>query len=249
MIKNTYLYMNKLMSDGRQINNPSWIDNNNDYDTELSIPEEWKSMFDNIDLTSIQHFLAKELSELGDYIPIYPPKQLVLNAFKITKPDKLRVVILGQDPYINEEEAMGLAFSVPENKRLPPSLRNIYKKIGKKTKSGDLTSWAEQGVLLLNTSLTVRARSSNSHSTEWRKITDKIIKYLSDNFNDLVFILWGGNALGKKEWIDGNKHSILISSHPSPLGCSKPLKGYSSFNNCDHFNQCNNLIKGDKIIF
>jgi len=237
------------MNKGRKEKNGSWIDDLGEYDVDFNTPVEWNSMFDSIDLTKVKEFLKEELNTLGDHIPIYPPKPLVFNAFNLTNPDKLKVVILGQDPYINEGEAMGLAFSVPDGKKIPPSLRNIFKKLGKDTTNGDLTNWTDQGVLLLNTALTVRAHKSNSHSRIWRKITNTMIKYISDNFDNLVFILWGGNAFGKKEWINGNKHSILISSHPSPLGCSKMMKGNSSFNDCDHFNQCNKLIKGPDIVF
>ena len=144
---------------------------------------------------------------------------------------------------------MGLAFSVPEGKKIPPSLRNIFKKLNRNSESGDLTHWAEQGVLLLNTALTVRAHSSNSHSSQWRNITNDMIKYLSDKFDGIVFILWGGNAFSKAEFINKDKHHVLVSSHPSPLGCRKPMKGNSSFNDCDHFNQCNDILKPAKINF
>lgn len=237
------------MSLGRNIINPSWIDDNGEYDSEFNIPPGWEGLFNNLDLSVQKEYLHNELEDVGDKLSIYPPKSLVFNAFKLTSPGKLKVVILGQDPYINPGEAMGLAFSVPEGNKIPPSLRNIFKKLSKTTKNGDLTKWAEQGVLLLNTALTVRAKSSNSHSKIWRDITKQIIQYLSDKFNNIVFILWGGNAFEKKEWINGNNHHVLISSHPSPLGCSKMMKGNSSFNDCDHFNQCNELVKGDKIIF
>jgi len=237
------------MNKGRQIKNPSWIDHNGEYNTNFDIPTEWSNLFDGLDLDNIEKFLKEELHTLGDHIPIYPPKSQVWNAFKLTKPDNLKVVILGQDPYINEGEAMGLAFSVPEGKKIPPSLRNIFKKLNKETSNGDLTSWAEQGVLLLNTALTVRAFSSNSHSSQWRTVTNAIIRYISDQFDNIVFILWGGNAFQKKEWIDGNKHSVIVSSHPSPLGCSKPMKGNPSFNDRDHFNECNTILDSNAILF
>lgn len=237
------------MNTGRQNKNLSWIDSSNEYDTLFNTPKEWDDMFSSIDLKPISKFLHSELSELGDHISIYPPKNLVFNAFKLTSPDNLKVVILGQDPYINEGEAMGLAFSVPEGKKIPPSLRNIFKKLDRNSESGDLTHWAEQGVLLLNTALTVRAHSSNSHSSQWRNITNDMIKYLSDKFDGIVFILWGGNAFSKAEFINKDKHHVLVSSHPSPLGCKKPMKGNSSFNDCDHFNQCNDILKPAKINF
>ena len=248
------IYIKNMMIN-RKNKNFSWVDNNNEYNTVLDIPSDWNQMFNTISLSNIQTFLNQELTKIGDNISIYPPKHLVFNAFKLTSPNTLKVVILGQDPYINYGEAMGLSFSVPKSTKIPPSLRNILKKLNKYNKDildGDLTHWARQGVLLLNTALTVRANKSNSHSKQWKYITDSIIKYLSDNFDNLIFILWGGNALKKKEWIDDNKHSVLVSSHPSPLGCSKPMKGYQSFNECDHFNECNRLLeeKGkSKIVF
>ena len=230
------------MYHGRIVNNFSWIDDKYNYNTEFIPPPEWKNMFDTIDLSKIQQFLHDELSETGSDISIYPPKHLVFNAFHLTPPSKLKVVILGQDPYINPGEAMGLAFSVQSGKNIPPSLRNIFKKLHKTTLSGDLTDWAKQGVLLLNTSLTVKAHVSNSHSSQWKDITDSMISYLSDNFTNLIFMLWGGNAFKKKEYIDGNKHHVLISSHPSPLGCSKQMKGHTSFNDSNHFVECNDIL-------
>lgn len=237
------------MQKGRINKNSSWIDFSDNYDTKLVLPEKWQEIFSDLKFTEAEQFLKNELNELGDHISIYPPKNLVLNAFQLTSPEKLKVVILGQDPYINEGEAMGLAFSVPKGIKIPPSLKNIFKKLGKTPESGDLTHWAEQGVLLLNTALTVREHSSNSHSIPWRNITNNMIKHLSDSFEGLVFILWGGNAFSKIEFIDKDKHHVLISSHPSPLGCRKPMKGNSSFNDCNHFNECNDILKPDKINF
>lgn len=230
------------MDNGRIINNFSWINDKYEYDTIFTFPPEWKKMFDDINLSKIQEFLYNELTEIGNDISIYPPKHLVFNAFHLTPPSKLKVVIVGQDPYINEGEAMGLAFSVQSGKKIPPSLRNIFKKLNKKSISGDLTDWATQGVLLLNTSLTVKAHLSNSHALQWKEITDSMIRYLSDNFTNLIFMLWGGNAFKKNEYIDGNKHHVLISSHPSPLGCSKQMKGYTSFNDSNHFVECNDIL-------
>ena len=232
--------------------NTSWIDSNNNFNTTLIKPTNWNVLFNDIDLTDIEIFLKNRLNKIGNCCEIFPRKNDVFNAFKIINPDNLRVVILGQDPYINYGEAMGLAFSVPNGVKIPPSLRNIFKKLGKYTKgvrNGDLTHWAEQGVLLLNTSLTVTERHSNSHSKLWKPITDKIIKYISDNYSNIVFMLWGGNAYKKQSLIDTNKHRILVSSHPSPLGCNKKLKEFPSFNDCKHFEECNSLIDGAHINF
>ena len=232
--------------------NTSWIDSNNNFNTTLIKPTNWIELFNDIDLTDIEIFLKDRLHKDGYCYEIFPPKNDVFNAFEITGPDKLRVVILGQDPYINYGEAMGLAFSVPNGMKIPPSLRNILKKLGKYTKgvkNGDLTHWAEQGVLLLNTSLTVTEKHSNSHSKLWKPITDKIIKYISDKYSNIVFMLWGGDAYKKQPLIDASKHHILISSHPSPLGCNKKLKEFPSFIDNNHFEECNNLIDGEPINF
>ena len=229
--------------------NNSWLDTKNNYDTTFDLPNQWKDLFKVLHLSDIQDNLHKELIIYGDRIPIYPPKNLVWNAFHLTPPDKLRVVILGQDPYINLDQAMGLAFSVPSELPLPPSLKNIYKKLNIKHSNGDLSHWSKQGVLLLNTTLTVRAKQSNSHSKYWRNITDAIISYISKHFENIVFMLWGTHAYKKKDLIDSNKHYILISSHPSPLGYTKKMQGYCSFSESNHFEQCNTLIKGDPIQF
>tara|TARA_Y200000002_G_scaffold257337_1_gene213459 strand:+ start:506 stop:1225 length:720 start_codon:yes stop_codon:yes gene_type:complete len=232
--------------------NISWRDSNHNFNTKLTTPNKWNVLFDNIDLSEIEIFLKDRLNKIGYCCEIFPAKNEVFNAFKITDPDKLRVVILGQDPYINYGQAMGLAFSVPHGMKIPPSLRNILKKLGKYRKgekNGDLTHWAEQGVLLLNTSLTVTERHSNSHSKLWKPITDQIIKYISNKYSNIVFMLWGGDAYKKQSLIDKDKHHVLISSHPSPLGCGKKLKEFPSFYDNNHFEECNNLIDGKPINF
>ena len=207
--------------------------------SKLEIPTKWEKVLGNIDLSNIENQIIGE-SKTNE---IYPPKHLVFNAFEITTPESLKVVILGQDPYIKKNQAMGLAFSVPENTKIPPSLRNIKKKITNSIcETGDLTLWAKQGVLLLNTSLTVNANKSNSHKKIWKYVIDEIIEKISDRYNGLVFLLWGAEALAKINLIDTSKHHILISSHPSPLGCNKKMKEYESFNECDHFNQCNTFL-------
>ena len=216
--------------------NESWKNDN------WTLPDNsWNELFDNIDFSKINDNIEKELDIFGDDYEFYPPKELVFNAFCKTSDQNLKVVILGQDPYINKNQAMGLSFSVPEGEKLPPSLKNIYKKLNNKT-SGDLTSWANQGVLLLNTSLSVRAGKSNCHSKIWKNVTDYMIKYISDKFDNIVFILWGRNALDKKKLIDESKHNLLISSHPSPLSYSKTLGSYCSFADNNHFEECNKLL-------
>ena len=151
----------------------------------------------------------------------YPPKELIFNAFNLCPFNKVKVVILGQDPYYKKEQATGLSFSVPEGIKLPPSLRNIYKEIEEDLcysmpESGNLTRWAEQGVLLLNTTLTVRDANPNSHKKlKWQKFTDAAIKALNKNHEHIVFMLWGNNAKKKKNLIDINRHCIIESYHPA----------------------------------
>ena len=151
----------------------------------------------------------------------FPPGKLVFNAFNLCPFDKVKVVILGQDPYYKKEQAMGLSFSVPEGIKLPPSLRKIYKEIGEDLcksmpKSGNLTRWAEQGVLLLNTTLTVRDAKPNSHKKlKWQNFTDAAIKALSEHHEHIVFMLWGNDAKRKKRLIDTERHCIIESYHPA----------------------------------
>ena len=151
----------------------------------------------------------------------YPPEDKIFNALNLCPFDKVKVVIMGQDPYFNPGQAMGLSFSVPEGVQLPPSLQNIYKEIEADLgtpirQSGDLTRWAEQGVLLLNATLTVRAHVANSHQRlGWGTFTDAAIKALSDGRENLVFMLWGVFARSKKALIDQQRHCVIESVHPS----------------------------------
>ena len=151
----------------------------------------------------------------------YPSEELIFNAFNLCPFNNVKVVILGQDPYYRKGQAMGLSFSVPDGVKLPPSLRKIYKEIEDDLRksipeSGDLTRWAEQGVLLLNTTLTVRAGAANSHKNlGWQKFTDAVIKALSEHHEHIVFMLWGNNAKKKKNLIDINRHCIIESYHPA----------------------------------
>lgn len=173
---------------------------------------------------------------------IYPPGKLIFNAFDTTPFDDVKVVILGQDPYHGTNQANGLAFSVSEDIAIPPSLQNIYKEIHSdlKTpikKTGDLSDWAKQGVLLLNATLTVRAHQAGSHQKRgWEEFTDSVIKILSDKKQHLVFILWGSYAQKKGAVIDPSKHLVLKSPHPSPLSA------YNGFFGCRHFSQTNTYL-------
>ncbi|WP_061869061.1 uracil-DNA glycosylase [Prevotella intermedia] len=172
----------------------------------------------------------------------FPPGKLVFNAFNLCPFDKVKVVILGQDPYHEQGQAMGLSFSVPEGIMLPPSLQNIYKEIqndlGKPIPtSGDLTRWAKQGVLLLNVTLTVRAHIANSHQTlGWQNFTDAAIEALNAHREHIVFMLWGGFARSKKRLIDANRHCIIESVHPSPLSANRGgWFGQHQFSRCNAY--------------
>jgi uracil-DNA glycosylase len=169
---------------------------------------------------------------------IYPPGQLIFNAFELTPFDKVRVVILGQDPYHNPGEAMGLSFSVPSGVAIPPSLRNIYKEINDDLglpipNHGELSAWASQGVFLLNAFLTVEKNRAASHrNIGWHTFTDAVIERLSAERDGLVFMLWGNFAREKKSLINIEKHLVLEAAHPSPLA-----KG--AFFRCKHFSKAN----------
>lgn len=175
---------------------------------------------------------------------VYPPKDLVFNAFHLTPLSNVKVVILGQDPYHNDGQAHGLSFSVPKGIAIPPSLKNIYTELVSDTPGftypnhGDLTAWAKQGVLLLNATLTVRAHEAASHQKHgWEQFTDTIIQEISENKDHVVFILWGSYAIKKSGLIDSKKHLILTAVHPSPLSV------YRGFFGCAHFSQANEFLK------
>jgi uracil-DNA glycosylase len=172
---------------------------------------------------------------------IYPPGPLIFNAFNKTPFQKVKVVILGQDPYHNPGEAMGLCFSVPKGIKTPPSLINIYKEIKSSLNidppnHGDLSAWADQGVLLLNAMLTVEARKPASHQKiGWQTFTDAVIRTISAQKTGIVFLLWGNFARSKKVLIDDSKHTILESAHPSPLAGN-------AFQGCGHFAKTNEIL-------
>lgn len=173
---------------------------------------------------------------------VYPPGSLIFNAFDNTPFDQVKVVILGQDPYHNPGEAMGLSFSVPKGVRTPPSLKNIYKELQRDLGvsipgHGDLTAWAKQGVFLLNAMLTVEKKKAGSHAKiGWQNFTDAVIRTLSEEREQLVFMLWGNFARKKKVLIDENKHLILEAAHPSPLA------GGAYFGS-QHFSQANAYLE------
>ena len=175
---------------------------------------------------------------------VYPPKHLILNAFDQTAYDDVNVVILGQDPYYNAGQAMGMSFSVPQGVLAPMSLVNIFKEIlddlGHPTSitGGDLTPWARQGVLLLNTVLTVEDGKPNSHQNKgWEIFTDEVIKHLNNRERGMVFMLWGRNAYAKKQLITSPQHLVLTAAHPSPLSARNGFFG------CGHFSKANEFLE------
>ena len=197
-------------------------------------PEFEKSYF-----KKLMETLEKEyLSEI-----IYPPQSLIFNAFSKTPFDKVKVVILGQDPYHGAGQAHGLCFSVPEGIKPPRSLVNIFKELNNDLGiqlpiHGSLDSWANQGVLLLNTTLTVKAKQPLSHQNMgWEVFTDAVIETLSKQTKGLVFLLWGRNAHAKETLIDASKHHVLKAAHPSPFSAARGFFG------CKHFSKTNELLK------
>ena len=207
------------------------------------IKTDWKEFF-------LEEYQQNELKGIFDIISLYeksykdiyqifPPKNLIFNAFNHFNIASTKVVILGQDPYINPDEAMGLSFSC--NTKIPPSLRNMYKELGTdlgvdcSSKTGDLSGWANQGVLLLNTALTVLQGKSNSHSKIWRKFTDNIIKMLSERCDNVCFVLWGTNAKSKEKFIDQDKHFIVKGVHPSPLSANRGFFGSKPFSRINEY--------------
>ena len=212
---------------------------------EVNIEQTWKNAlrgeFEKPYFASLVHFLHKEKAE-GKCI--YPPGSCIFRAFELTPLDKVKVVILGQDPYHGPGQAMGLSFSVPNGVPAPPSLKNIFKEIEddlgiKMSGSPNLEPWAKQGVLLLNAILTVRHAEAASHSKiGWQEFTDAVIKTISDRCEGVVFLLWGNFARTKKDLIDISKHHVLEAAHPSPLA-------RGAFFGCRHFSKTNKLL-GDE---
>lgn len=209
---------------------------NNYWDVVLKEEYE-KNYFKNIAM-----FINKEYKEKI----VYPPKKDILRALKLTDYNDVKVVILGQDPYHGENEANGLSFSVNEGIKLPPSLKNIYKELyddlGITKTTGDLTSWANQGVLLLNSVLTVLKDTPTSHSKiGWQEYTDAIIKKLNEREKPIVFILWGNYARSKKNLITNKRHYIIESTHPSPFSANSGFFGSRPFSKTNEFLKKNNI--------
>lgn len=208
----------------------------------VRISPQWQRMlqeeFDAPYFKTLTDFVRQEYSTTK----VFPPANLIFNAFDACKPEDVKVVILGQDPYHNDGQAMGLSFSVPSGVGLPPSLVNIYKEIGEETgrpaaTDGDLTRWARQGVLLLNATLTVRAHQAGSHQGHgWETFTDNVIGRVSRSLSGVVFMLWGSYAIRKSALIDKSRHLVLTAPHPSPLSA------YRGFFGCGHFAAANDYL-------
>ena len=209
---------------------------------EVKMEESWKEAlkdeFDKPYFASLVKYLHEEKAAGKT---IYPPGRQIFKAFELTPVDKVKVVILGQDPYHGAGQAMGLSFSVPDNMLAPPSLRNIFREIEsdlgiRMSGRPNLENWARQGVLLLNAILTVRAGEAASHSRiGWTEFTDAVIRYISDNLNGIVFLLWGNFARSKKSLIDSSRHHVLEAAHPSPLAGG-------AFSGCRHFSKTNEIL-------
>ncbi len=214
---------------------------------EPKIEASWKSLlaeeFQKPYFIQLKNFLLEEKTKYA----VFPPGDKIFNAFDLTPFDNVKVVILGQDPYHGRGQAHGLCFSVNPGIAFPPSLVNIFKEL--KTdlgimppSSGELSAWAKQGVLLLNTVLTVRENTADSHKNKgWEQFTDSVIKQISEKKEHVVFILWGNNAKVKTQIIDASKHCILTAAHPSPLSATRGFFG------CAHFSKTNEYLKSKNI--
>lgn len=203
----------------------------------------WKSFFQEEEKKDYYQNLMSQVNKAYETTTVFPPKEKIFNAFNLTPLENTKVVLLGQDPYHGAGQAQGLAFSTPEDIKNPPSMRNMLKEINDDIGSsvcehGDLTSWAKDGVLLINAILTVEeAKAKSHHKMGWEIFTDNLIKFISANCDDVVFILWGSSAIKKEKIIDKDKHHILSGVHPSPLSA------YRGFFGCKHFSKTNEILK------
>lgn len=208
---------------------------------DVKIEESWKSQlreeFEKPYFIQLTEFVKSEYA----HHTVYPPARLIFNAFEQCPFDKVKVVILGQDPYHGPGQAHGLCFSVNDGVEFPPSLRNIFKEVQADTgapipATGNLERWARQGVLLLNATLTVRAHEAGSHQKKgWERFTDTVIHLVAERLENVVFILWGNYAISKSEFIDSQKHLVLKSVHPSPLSASRGFFGNKHFSTANQY--------------
>ena len=214
--------------------------------TKLHLNPDWKAFLkDELNSNTFQTIISKLESERKHH-NIFPENEMLFNAFNQTNIDDLKVVVLGQDPYHGKGQAHGLSFSVPNGVGIPPSLRNIFKELKADlnlpiSQNGNLNTWAEQGVLLLNSTLTVREKQAGSHQKlGWEDFTDSIIKKIADKKEGLIFLLWGAFAQKKSILINDKKHYILTTTHPSPFSA------YRGFLGCKHFSKTNEILVNNK---
>jgi uracil-DNA glycosylase len=197
---------------------------------------------------SIDEKLTHDIETFKDTLEVVPPSDLIFNAFNMFNQSELKVCIIGMDPYIHKGEAMGLSFSVPRGTKCPPSLRNIFKELeneyGTTRTNTDLTDWARQGVLLLNTALTTLENKTGHHIKIWKDLTHDIINHIAHHFQHIVYILWGAHAQSFEPFIDPAKNLILKHSHPSPLS-RKPFVGNGHFKTCNEYLAKHNLKEID----
>lgn len=211
------------------------------------IGNNWDNILNDVFESNKYKMLLEFLKEEYANKTIYPSFENIYTALKLTDYDDVRVVIIGQDPYHEPNQAHGLAFSVLDGIKLPPSLKNIYKEIEtdlgiKMSNNGNLTKWANQGVLLLNNVLTVRAHEANSHKKMgWEYVTDQIVKKLNDREKPIIFVFWGNNAKSKENLVTNPNHIILKAPHPSPLSA------YHGFFGCKHFSKINTILSNNEL--
>ncbi len=204
-----------------------------------SFPKSWSALLREETRKDYLFSLEKKVEEAYASSICFPPKEKIFEAFALCRPEDVRVVILGQDPYHGSGEAHGLAFSVRQGKKIPPSLRNIFKELESEfgidlTRTTDLTSWAKQGVMLLNSVLTVEKDKAGSHSKwGWEEFTNAVISFISKENKQVVFVLWGDYARKKSVLIDMSKHAIIESVHPSPLSAYRGFFGSRPFSKID----------------
>jgi len=208
----------------------------------IHLNSKWRAFLrEELNSSNFQKVISALVIERENHV-VFPENNVIFNAFNFTIPSRVKVVILGQDPYHGKKQAHGLSFSVPNGVKIPPSLRNIFKELQRDLNhpiynNGNLESWANQGVLLLNSTLTVREKNAGSHQKlGWEQFTDSVIKKISDKKEGIIFLLWGAFAQKKSELIDIKKHHILTTTHPSPLSA------YRGFSGCNHFSKTNKLL-------
>lgn len=212
------------------------------------IKTNWKDLIEKYpNLDEIRLFLKKESETFQGFLEIYPPKDAILRCFKYFNIEETKVVILGQDPYHGPNQATGLCFGVDDSLKTPPSLKNIQKELkndrNMKLETLTLENWAKQGILLLNSALTVRQKTPTSHMKIWLPFTKYIIDYLNQHCSGIVFVAWGAFAYDKLKNINLEKHHLLVSSHPSPFSANRMFRKFPSFIGSKPFTEIDNIIQ------